>query len=209
VLFIAGTLLAQTYSRDYITQYEAIDLDFLRSHYTEINNGRAIAINGSFSSYHWLSPYEYKSRLKLIGFDVQNYNVLQMVIKEKDDFHYSFPILLFHTASGDLQELDKLFKGVHVSLYGRFYKLKNSEYAIEVDVLEVNKVSTHVNLVGTPVFKMGGHEQILLLDGRISPSPTPTSTVTPTPQPNLWQKVNNMINPKETITPTGTITPGT
>lgn len=208
-LLLAGTLIAQSVSRDFISNYETMDLDFLRSHYTEINNGRPIKIEGEFSSYHWLEPYEYKSRLSRIGLDVRNYNLVQMSIKENDDFHYSFPILIFNTASGDLHELDELAKGVKVALYGKFYKLKDSEYALEVDVLEVANVAIRVDPVGTPALRTGGHDRIILLDGRVSPSPTPTPTITPTPQPSLWQKFSNMVNPKETITPTGTITPGT
>lgn len=208
ILLLAGTLVAQSPLRDYISNYEIMDLDFLRSHYTKIDNGRPIQIEGDFSSYQWLAPYKYAERLKQVGLFAQNYNFIQMTIKEKDDFHYSFPILLFHTASGDLHELDKLFKGAHVTLYGRFYNLNKSEYALEVDVMEIADVSTHVNAVGTETFAVGGHDRLILLDGRVSPTATPTATVTPTPKPNLWQKINNMINPKETITPTGTVTPG-
>lgn len=208
ILLLAGTLIAQSASRDFISNYETMDLDFLRSHYTEINNGRPIKIEGDFSSYQWLEPYEYKSRLSRIGLDARNYNLVQMTLKEDDNFHYSFPILLFHAASGDLHELSELAKGVRVAIYGKFFKLKESEYALEVDVLEVADVSVHVDAVGTPALKMGGHDRLILLDGRVSPSPTPTPTVTPTPQPSLWQKINNMVNPKETITPTGTVTPG-
>ena len=209
IILLAGSLIAQSVSREFISKYETMDLDFLRSHYTEINNGRPIKIEGDFSSFHWLEPYEYKSRLSRIGLDVRNYNLVQMSLKETDDFHYSFPILLFHIGSGDLHELDELAKGIRVALYGKFLKLKDSEYALEVDVLEVANVSIRVDAVGTPVLRTGGHDRLILLDGRVSPSPTPTPTVTPTPQPSLWQKVTNMVNPKETITPTGTITPGT
>lgn len=208
ILLLAGTLIAQSESRSYISNYEVMDLDFLRTHYTQINNGRPIQIEGTFDAYKWLQPYDYKSRLLRIGDNVEDYNLVQMTLKEKDDFHYSFPILLFHTGTGDLQQLDQLYKGLHVTLYGRFYNLKESEYAIAVDVLEVNQVSTHVDPVGTPVFKLGGHDTVLLVDGFVSPSPTPTATITATPQPNLWQKITNMVNPKETTTPTGTVTPG-
>ncbi len=208
-LLLAGSLIAQSAPRDFISNYETIDLDFLRSHYTEINNGRPIKIEGIFSSYKWLQPYEYKTRLSRIGLDSRNYNFAQMSLKENDSFHYSFPILLFHTGAGDLHELNELYQDLPVALYGRFYNLKESEYAIEVDLLEISNVSTRVDPVGTPVFKMGGHDRVLLLDARVSPSPTPTPTVTPTPQPNLWQKISNLVNPKETITPTGTTTPGT
>jgi hypothetical protein len=209
ILLLAGTLIAQSDPRAYISDYETMDLDFLRSHYTEINNGRPIKIEGFFSSYKWLQPYEWKARLTRIGLDSNDYNLIQMTLKENDDFHYSFPILLFHSGAGNLNELERLYQGIKVAVYGRFYKLRESEYAIQVDVVEVANVSTHVDPVGTPVFKIGGHDRIILLDGRVSPSPTPTFTITPTPQPSLWQKVNNMINPKETITPTGTVTPGT
>jgi len=209
ILLTAGTLIAQSESRSFISKYETMDLDFLRTHYTEIDNGRPIKIEGDFSSYKWLQPYDYTSRLSRIGLDSKNYNIVQMSLKEEDGLHYSFPILLFHTATGDLHELDELANGIRVSLFGKFYKLKESEYALEVDVLEVANVSVRVDPVGTPALRMGGHDRIMLIDGRVSPSPTPTPTVTPTPQPSLWQKINNMVNPKETITPTGTVTPGT
>jgi hypothetical protein len=209
ILLIAGTLVAQSTSRNYISNYNIMDLDFLRSHYTEINDGRPIQIEGDFSSYKWLSPYEYKERMESIGFDSRNFNLIQMTLKEKDDFHFSFPILLFHTGSGDLHELDRLFKGARVTLFCKFHHLKKSEYALEVDVMEVANVSTHVDAVGTETLKMGGHDRIVLLDGRISPTSTPTPTVTPTPKPNLWQKISNVINPKETTTPSETVTPGT
>jgi len=209
ILLAAGTLVAQSDSRSFISNYETMDLDFLRTHYTEINNGRPIKIDGVFSSYKWLQPYDYQSRLNRVGMDARNYNLAQVSLKEADDLHYSFPILLFHTATGDLHELDELAKGIKVSLFGRFYNLKDSEYALEVDVLEVADVSMRVDPVGTPALRTGGHDRILLIDGRVSPSPTPTATVTPTPPPSLWQKVSNMVNPKETTTPTGTVTPGT
>ncbi|HJT24600.1 MAG TPA: hypothetical protein VJ873_08480, partial [bacterium] len=150
VLLLAGTLIAQSVSREFISNYETMDLDFLRSHYTEINNGRPVKIEGDFSDFHWLEPYEYKSRLHHAGLDVRNYNLVQMSIKETDDFHYSFPILLFHTATGDLHELDELAKGIKVAIYGKYYQLKDSEYAIDVDVLEVANVSIRVDPVGTP-----------------------------------------------------------
>lgn len=208
ILLATGTLVAQSESRSFISNYETMDLDFLRTHYTEIDNGRPIKVEGNFSSYHWLQPYDYQSRLHRVGLDIHNYNLVQVSLKEMDDLHYSFPILLFHTATGDLHELDELAKGIRVSIFGKYYKLKDSEYALEVDVLEVADASVRVDPVGTPALRMGGHDRIMLIDGRVSPSPTPTPTVTPTPQPNLWQKINNLVNPKETITPTGTVTPG-
>ncbi len=208
-LLLAGTLVAQSESRDYISDYEIMDLDFLRTHYTEIDNGRPIQVEGTFDSYKWLPPYDYKSRLSRIGDNIEDYNLVQMTIEEKDGYHYSFPILIFHTAAGDLHQLDQLSKGLRVVIYGRFYNLMESEYAIAVDVIELAQVSSHVDPVGTPVWKTGGHDTVLLLDGRISPTPTPSPTVTPTPQPSLLQKIGNLVNPKETVTPSTTSTPGT
>src|SRR5579885_1202664 len=149
---MAGMLAAKPAPDDYISQYDIMDLDFLRSHYTEINNGRPIQVTGYFSSLKWLQPYEYKYRLSPLGLDVENYNPIQMTLKEKDDFHYSFPILLFHSQAGDLHELKDLTEGEEVVIYGNFFKLKKSEYAIEVGLIEtVNK---------------GGHDRDILLDAR-------------------------------------------
>jgi hypothetical protein len=122
-----------------------------------------------------------------------DYHLVQMTLKEQDDFHYSFPVLLIHTQVGDLKELDQLTPGERVIVYGRFYKLRQAEYALDVDVIDT--------------VKKGGHDRSMLLDSRVSPTPTPTSTVTPTPGPNLWQKAMNWVNPKETPTVTGTVTP--
>ncbi len=193
----------------YISNYESINLDFLRSHYLEINDGRLIQVTGHFSSYKWLSPYTYKERLNAIGDNVADYNLLQFTIEEKDDFHYSFPILLIHTSVGDLHELEQLQKGTKITIYGKFYNLKKSEYAIETDLIEMVNVMYRVNIQGTPSFENGGHDRQILLDARVSPTATTTPTVTPTPPPSLWQKITNVVNPKETITPTGTVTPGT
>lgn len=208
-LLLTGTLVAQSTSRAFISNYESMDLDFLRSRYFEINDARPIRIEGTFSSYQWLKPYDYKTRLSEIGLDSEDYNIVQMTLKEKDDYHYSFPILLFRTEAGDLHELDQLYKGLPVVIYGKFHNLEKSEYALEVDVLEAVNVSTHVDAVGTPVLKIGGHDRVLLLDGRISPTVTPSPTITPTPPPSLWDKVSNLVNPKETGTPTESVTPGT
>lgn len=192
-LLTAGSIIAKPFPDNFFVNYEITDLDFLRAHYAEIENGRPIQVSGYFSSYKWLSPFVFKERLGFIGYNVEDYNLVQMTLKEKDDFHYSFPILLFHTQIGELKELQQLEPDEEVVLYGKFFNLKKSEYALEVDVIEtVNK---------------GGHDRDILVDCRISPTPTPTSTVTPTPGLNLWQKINNMVNPKETITPTGTVTP--
>jgi hypothetical protein len=192
-LLMAGSIVAKPVPDNYFTKYEIMDIDFLRSHYAEIENGRAIQVSGFFSSDKWLSPFMYKQRLSFIGYNVEDYNIIQMTLKEKDDFHYSFPLLLFHTQIGELKELQQLESGEEVVIYGKFFNLKKSEYALEVDLIEtVNK---------------GGHDRDILIDCRISPTPTVTATITPTPGLSLWQKINNMINPKETITPTGTVTP--
>ncbi len=209
VLVLTGSMIAKPAADYYISNYESMDLDFLRSHYTEIDNGRPIQVTGHFSSYKWLSPYAYKERLNAIGDNIRDYNLLQFTIEEKDDFHYSFPILLIHSSIGDLHELEQLKKGTKIIVYGKFYNLKKSDYAIETDLIEMANVMTRVNIQGTPSFENGGHDREILLDARVSPTATDTPTITPTPAPNLWQKINNLVNPKETITPTGTVTPGT
>jgi hypothetical protein len=192
-LTLGSFLMAKPSNDFYISNYEVIDLDFLRTHYQEIENGRPIQFEAHFSSYKWLKPFDYKERLGLIGFNANDYNLLQMTLKEKDDFHYSFPILLFHSQIGELREFEQLTKGERVKVYGRFFNLKKSEYAIEADVIET--------------IQKGGHDRAVLVDGRLAPTWTPTATVTNTPGPNLWQRINNAVNPKETATPTGTVTP--
>lgn len=187
----------------YISKYDIMDLDFLRTHYTEINNGRPIQIEGHFKSYKWLPLFEYKERLKLAGFDINQYNLIQLCLKEKDDFHYTFPILLLHVEAGDLKELDQLSPGDHIVIYGRFYNLKKSEFALETDIIETIGKNKHIN----DSQNTWGHDRSIVLDARVSPTPTPIPTVTPTPGPNVWNRINNYINPKESPTPTGTITP--
>ncbi len=194
VLLAAGSLLLAKPAEDYfISNYDIMDLDFLRTRYTEINNWRPIQIDGLFTSLKWIPPYQYKERLTSIGFDVSQYHVLQFTLKEKDDFHYSFPILLFKTKAGDLAELDQLATGERMVVYGRFFNLKKSEYALEVDLIET--------------VKKGGHDRRVLVDARVAPTFTPTATITNTPGPNIWKKFMDKVNPKETATPTGTITP--
>jgi hypothetical protein len=190
---LAGAFVAMAAKDHYISNYEVIDLDFLRTHYTEIENGRVIQFDAYFSSYKWLQPYELKQRLSLVGLNIKQYNAIQMSLKQKDDLHYSFPILLFQADAGELKELEQLTKGVRVKIFGKFFKLKDSEYAIETDLIET--------------IKKGGHEQSLLIDARMTPTFTPTFTFTSTPGLSLFQKINNMVNPKETITPTSTATP--
>lgn len=194
LIMISSVLVVAKPAPDYfISNYDIMDLDFLRTNYTDINNDRPIQFEGYFKSFHWKSPFAYRERLKAIGLDINNYNVAELELKEKDDFHYAFPILLFHTEAGDLHELENLTPGERVVVYGRFFKLKKSEYAMYVDLIET--------------VQKGGHDRDILIDSRIPITPTPTPTITPTPGPNLWQKVNNYINPKETGTPTGTVTP--
>jgi hypothetical protein len=179
----------------YFINYDIIDLDFLRTHYLEINNGRPIQFEGTFESVKWLELFAYKERLRLIGFDVNKYNLLQFSLRENNGFNFAFPILMFHSLTGDLSELKQLAKGDRMVIYGHFYNLKKADFAVEVDVIET--------------IKKGGHERDMVLDGRVSPTPTPTATPTPTPGISVWQKLNNMVNPKETATATGTTTPET
>jgi hypothetical protein len=218
ILILAGSVVAQSIPVDLINRYEIMDLDFLRSHYTEINNGRSLQVSGLFHELHWIPPYKIADRLQAIGFNGEEYNAIQMTLKivhtspdadfDDDAVHYAFPVLLFHTGAGNLDELKELTPDERVTLYGRFYNLSKDDYAIEVDFVELDGVMTRVDPAGTPVYKDGGQDQVLLLDARVSPSPTPIPTFTPTPGPDLWMKLNHWINPKETITPTGTITPG-
>ena len=199
-LLTTGSILLAKPAGDYfVSNYEIMDLDFLRTHYNEINDWRPIQIDGTFTSLKWIPPYQYKERLSDMGLDVNQYHVLQFTLKEKDDFHYGFPILIFKTQAGDLTELDQLSTGERVVIYGKFFNLKKSEYAIEVDIVER--------------VRKGGHDRAIngvsnvLVDARVAPTFTPTVTITNTPGPNLWQKVYYKINPKESATPTGTITP--
>ncbi len=192
-LLISPLAHAQKAGDYYFQNYEIIDLDFLRTHYYEINNGRAIQFEAKFESIKWLDPYAYKERLRLAGFDSDKYNLLQFCVREMDNYHYTFPVLMFHNQTGDLDELKQLAKGDEIIVYGRFYNLKKADFALEVDAIDT--------------IKKGGHEQKMLLDGRVSPTPTPSDTPTATPGPSLWQRANDLINPPVTATPTGTITP--
>lgn len=210
-LLLAGSLVALPADNEYVSKYENIGLDFLRSHYFEINNARPIQVTGYFSSYQWLSPFQYEERLHNLGFSSSQFNILQFTLREVDPFygkvqegknpqdynsvHYSFPILLFPTQAGELKELDELQKGDRVIVYGQFYNLEKSEYAIEVHLIET--------------VKKGGHDRDVLIDCRVEPTLTPTPTITATPGPDLWQKMMNKVNPKETATPLVTTTPGT
>ncbi len=190
----------------YFANYDIMNLDFLRTRYTEINNGRSIQIEGYFKSFKFLPIFEYKERLKLLGINPLRYNLVQFTLMQKDNFHYSFPVLLIHTDAGELKELDDLIKGERLIIYGRFYKLKNAEYAIDLDVIDRLNADRMFDGV-TIKAPTGGHHRKLFLDARVSPTPTPTATVTPTPGLSIWQKTMNFVSPKETPTVTGTITP--
>lgn len=209
LLLWIGTMMAKPAPDYFISKYDIMNLEFLRTRYTEINDGRPIQITGEFSSFKWIPPYQYQERLKALGFDPRDYNVVQISLKEKDDYHYSFPILLFHAGAGDLHELEQIHKGMKTTIYGHFYNLEKSEYALQADLVELSNVRYRVNIQGTPGYEIWGHDKAVVLDGRIAPTATTTPTVTPTAAPNLWQRVNNWVNPKETGTPTGTVTPGT
>jgi hypothetical protein len=175
----------------YFTQYEITNFDFLRQYYYEVENGRMIQSEGSFSSLAWKKPFEYREKLKAVGINVDQYNLVKFNIKEKDDVHYSFPLLLFPTQAGDLNELNQLRPGERIAIYGKFFDLDKDDYAIVVHVIET--------------VQKGGHDRDILIDARIQPTPTPTPSPTPTPGPTLWDKMKNAVNPKEE--PTGTVTP--
>ncbi len=116
-LLLTGSIIANPIPPNFVLNYDVIDLDFLRTRYFEIQNWRPIQFEGIFSSYKWIPPYQYKERLSEIGFNVDQYHVVQFTIKEKDDFHYVFPICLFKTNTGDLNELDQLVKGDRMMVY--------------------------------------------------------------------------------------------
>jgi len=188
-------VLAENQGDLFFTHYEDIHLNFLRTHYSQINEGRPIRIEGYFKGYHWKSPVSYRERLNQIGMDVDRYNVLEISLRDLDEVHYAFPVLLVQTQSGDLHELKNLVDGQKVALYGKFFNLSKSEYALELDVLEGTSPSR------------GSHDVGIVLDARVVFTPTATPTVTATPKPNLYQRVNEWINPKESPTPGTTATP--
>ena len=71
---LIGSLTAKAAKDHYISNYEVIDLDFLRTHYTEIENGRVMQFEAYFSEYKWLQPYKLKHRLSLVGLNIKQYN---------------------------------------------------------------------------------------------------------------------------------------
>ncbi len=196
ILFLGPILWVLAEQRDlFFTHYEDMRLGFLRTQYTQINDGRPMRLEGYFKSYQWKSPTAYRERLAKAGLNIDKYNVLEMSLRELDNVHFSFPILLVQTQIGDLHELSNLVEGQKVALYGKYYKLEKSEYAFELDVLEGTSPSR------------GSHEVGIVMDARVAFSPTPTPTVTATPKPNVFQQVTNWINPKESVTPGSTTTP--
>jgi hypothetical protein len=197
ILFVLALSAAASVARPapdlYFTHYTRTELWFLNQHYTEIENGRMIRIEGVYQGHEWKKPFAFRERMKAIDKDVRNYNVLQMSLRELDGVNYAFPILLVWTEKGALPELETLHKGQRVALYGHFYNLKASEYALELHVLEtVDK---------------GGRQVDVLLDGRMPATPTPTVTPTPTPGPSLWKRVQKRLKIGATPQPTGTVTP--
>jgi hypothetical protein len=188
-------VLAENQEDLFFTHYEDIRLGFLRTQYTKINDGRPIRVEGYFKGIHWKSPVAYRERLNELGLNIDKYNVLEMSLRELDNVHFAFPILLVQTQIGDLHEINSLVDGQKVALYGKYFKLNKSEYGIELDVLEGTSPSR------------GSHDVGIVLDARVAPSPTMTPTVTATPQPSFFQRVGNWINPKETTTPNPSETP--
>jgi hypothetical protein len=178
----------------YFEGYENVPLSFLREHYTDLENGRHIKFEGLYKSHEWLPLYQYQQQLKSAGLSIQEFNVVKFSFKEgSDTIHYSFPILLFRAIKGDVSEFKGLAEGTHLAFYGTFYNLKNNEWVLVVDTAEV---------IGR-----GGIEKSLIGDYRMAPTPTPTATVTPTPGPNVFQRLWSKVNPKESPTPSGTVTP--
>jgi len=193
LLSFTAVLLADPAPDYFFTQYEITDLDFIRQYYYQIENERMVQFEGHFSSYEWKKPFEYREKLKAVGLNVAQYNILKFILKENDDLHYSFPLLLFPTQAGDLNELNGLVPGDRVVIYGKFYNLEKSEYAVVVHVIET--------------VRKGGHDREVLIDSRLPATPTPTVTVTPTPAPSLLDRFKSLVNPP-TEQPTGTVTPG-
>lgn len=193
VLALAAAVLSAKAEPDfYFTNYTRTELWFLNRHYTELENGRMVRLEGTYQGHQWKKPYAYRESLKALGKSVKDYNVLQMTLREVDGVTYAFPLLLVRVEKGAMPELDALAKGQRVALYGLFYRMKDADYAIETHVLEA--------------IHKGGRDIELVLDGRMTPTPTPTPTVTPTPGPNLWKRLQKKLKPA-TPQPTGTVTP--
>jgi len=189
----AVRLFAKAEPDFYFTNYTPTEIWFLNEHYSGIENGRMIRIEGIFQSLEWKKPFAFRERFKAIGKDVRTYNVLQMSLREKDGVNFAFPVLMVWAEKGALPELTSLQKGRRVALYGHFYNLKASEYALELHAVET--------------IDKGGRKVETVFDGRMPPTPTPTVTVTPTPGPSLWKKIQKKIKYRETPQPTGTVTP--
>jgi hypothetical protein len=178
----------------YFEGYENVPLPFLREHYTDLENGRPIKFDGWYKSHEWMPLYQYQQQLKDSGLSIREFNVVKFSFKEDvDSIHYSFPILLFRALKGDVSEFKGMAEGTHMAVYGRFFNLKNNEWAVAVDTVEV--------------IERDGLDKHLISDYRMAPTPTPTATVTPTPGPSMLQQLWNKVNPKESATPSGTITP--
>jgi|GEM_PF-1377393 hypothetical protein len=178
----------------YFEGYEKVPLEFLRQHYTELENGRRIQFEGSYKSHEWLPLYQYQHQLKQVGLNIKEFNIVKFSFKEdRDSIHYSFPILLLRATKGDGSEFKGVSEGTQLSARGTFYNLKNNEWVLVVDTVER--------------IDRGGLEKSLISDYRMAPTPTPTATITSTPGPNVLQKIWAKVNPKESPTPDGTVTP--
>jgi hypothetical protein len=194
LLALSGFVSAQTMPpKIYVDDYAIFPLPLLNRNYEKIPHGTSIQFNAYFHSYHWEQPFKYIERLKVFHMDAENFNFIQMVLKNSiRGLRYYFPILMFNSAMGHLHQLRKLKPKEGITVYGKFYNLPDSEYAILVDVIET--------------FQNGGNNRKKLLDFRLPLTPTPTCTVTPTPGPSLWQRILNHLHPP-TATPTPTVTP--
>lgn len=191
----APALFAKAAPDFYFEGYEKVELSFLRENYNLIENGRRIRFEGWYVDNQWQPLYTYQARLKEIGLNNREFNVIKFSLKEQpsDDIRYSFPILLFRAALGDQSELKGLRPGQHLALYGTYFKLPQSEWSLVVDVVES--------------IDQGGFEHSLVSDYRMAATFTPTPSPTPTPGPSWIKRTWAKINPQETATPTGTITP--
>ena len=69
LLLWVGTMTAKPAPDYFISKYDIMNLEFLRTRYTEINDGRPIQITGEFSALKWIPPYKYQERLKALVLD--------------------------------------------------------------------------------------------------------------------------------------------
>jgi hypothetical protein len=199
ILALLATPIPQAFSKPaadfYFEGYEPVKLSYVREYYDKIEDGRRIRVEGWFKSYEWHKLYEYQQKLKGVGLNHKEFQVVKLALREDgpQDVRYSFPVLLCRAAKGDTSELKNMKVGQKLAVYGTFFNLRDSDWALVVDVVEA--------------IDRGGFEKYLISDYRVPSTPTPTATPTPTPGLGLFTVLMNKINPKESPTPTGTWNP--